>query len=89
MKGQSIKDLLKEYKKELDFIDYDDDFELMNLFGARGTLIERYDDFTTSQLRSFEKLEVQFLDIAPNLVKFENRIITQNSRLYMKLRKVA
>ena len=89
MKGQTIKDLLKIYKRELDFIDFDDHFELMNLFSVRGQLIERYSEFTTSQLNIFDKLEVQFVGFADNLVKFKNKIMEQNSRLYMRLRKVA
>ena len=89
MKGQTIKDLLKIYKRELDFIDFEDDFELMNLFAVRGQLIERYDEFTIFQLNIFEKLEVQFVEIADNLVKFKNKIMEQNSRLYIKLRKIA
>jgi len=89
MKGQSIKELLNDYKIELDHIDFDDDFELMNLFAVRGQLIDRFENFTINQLSKFEKLEVEFIKIIDKLKGFEEKIVYQNSLLYTKLRKVA
>ncbi len=90
MKGQSIKDLLKDYKREIDFIDFDDELELINLFSARGSLIERYEELTETQLRLFNKLEVEFINnVVSNLMKFQDKIIYQNSLLYTKLRQAA
>lgn len=89
MKTQSIKDLLKDYKREIDYIDFDDDLELLCMFAVRGQLIDRYEELTENDLNNFNKLEERFISFDNNLKGFEKKLMVQNSELYKKMRKVA
>ncbi len=89
MKTLPIKELLKKYKKELEFIDFDDDLELVVMLAIRNQLIDRYEALNKDEITFFDKLDSIFINYIDNLKKFDNEIMYQNSKLYIKLKKVA
>ena len=89
MKTLAIKELLKEYRIELDYPDFDDEFEIFNMLAIRGQLIDRLEVLTEIELNEFSILEIGFVEIASKIKGFEDRIMLQNSELYMKTKKLA
>lgn len=89
MKTLPIEELLGKYKKELKFIDFDDDLELVIMLAIRNQLIDRFEALTEKQIETFLKLEDDFVEHIENLKGFDKEIMFQNSKLYIKLKKVA
>lgn len=88
MKAQTIKELLKRYKNEIDFIDFDDDLEILNMFSIRNQLIDRLETLEKSELNEFWNLDDKFIDFMDELRGFEKEIVRQNAILYVKTRKL-
>jgi hypothetical protein len=89
MKTLPIKELLGKYKKELKFIDFDDDLELVIMLAIRNQLIDRFEALTEEEVKTFLKLEDGFIEYIENLKGFDKEIMFQNSKLYIKLKKAA